>query len=110
MKTLSERMAHARTKKGLSQAALAKLVKCGQTTLASIENGRNNSSSALPKVAAILGVRLDWLLYGTGEMMDDVIDPEKRIVMEIYDRLRPELKKHLLSQSLGLDEINNIKP
>lgn len=66
MSTLRERMIEARTEAELSQGALAKLVKCGQTTIASIENGRNQSSSILARVAAVLNVNALWLAEGKG--------------------------------------------
>ena len=59
-------MTTARHAKGLSQAQLAKLVKCGQTTIASIENGRNRGSTVLARVAEVLGVHALWLAEGRG--------------------------------------------
>jgi transcriptional regulator with XRE-family HTH domain len=66
MDTLASRMRSARHAKGLSQAQLAKLVKCGQTTIASIENGRNQGSTVLARVADVLGVAALWLAEGRG--------------------------------------------
>lgn len=68
MKTLSERLAEARTAAGLSQAALANLAGCGQSTIGSIERGRNQGSTVLPRVAEILGVSALWLAEGRGPM------------------------------------------
>lgn len=66
MSSLRERLIEARTTKRLSQSALAKLVKCGQTTIASIENGRNQSSKLVPRIADVLGVSVKWLDTGKG--------------------------------------------
>jgi transcriptional regulator with XRE-family HTH domain len=45
MKTLAERLSEARADAGLSQGALAKQAGCGQSTIASIERGRNQGST-----------------------------------------------------------------
>lgn len=68
MSSLKERHIEAREAANLSQGALAKLVKCGQTTIASIENGRNQGSTFLPRIAEILGVESLWLAEGRGPM------------------------------------------
>ena len=67
MNTLKERLKEARTEAGLSQAALAKRAGCGQTTIASVENGRNQGSTILPRLAEILGVEPLWLAEGRGQ-------------------------------------------
>lgn len=66
MKTLAERFTEARTAAGLSQGALAKLAKCGQSTIASIERGRNQGSTVIPRVAEVLNVSALWLAEGRG--------------------------------------------
>ncbi|MEN5063590.1 XRE family transcriptional regulator [Achromobacter aegrifaciens] len=66
MTTLSQRMKEARSDAGLSQAALAKLVGSGQSTIASIENGRNQSAGNLVQIALALGVSPTWLAEGKG--------------------------------------------
>jgi transcriptional regulator with XRE-family HTH domain len=69
--TLRERLIEARSAAKLSQAELAKRVQCGQTTIASIENGRNQGSKVLPRVAVILGVEVLWLAEGRGPKYRD---------------------------------------
>lgn len=64
MSSLRERLIEARTDAKLSQADLARRAACGQTTIASIENGRNKSSTVLPRLAAVLGVEVLWLAEG----------------------------------------------
>jgi len=66
MKTLAERLAEARNEAGMSQGALAKLAGCGQSTIASVERGRNQGSTVLPRLAEILGVSALWLAEGRG--------------------------------------------
>jgi phage repressor protein C with HTH and peptisase S24 domain len=66
MSTLSERLKQARLDAGLSQAELAKLLGAGQSTIASIENGRNQSSGRLVEIAQLLRVNPTWLASGQG--------------------------------------------
>lgn len=66
MSALKDRLAEARTESGLSQAQLAKAVGAGQSTIASIENGRNKGSSLFLDLARALGVNVEWLMDGTG--------------------------------------------
>lgn len=66
MTTLKDRLAQARQDAGLSQAQLAKAVGAGQSTIASIENGRNKGSSLYLDLAKALGVNVEWLMAGTG--------------------------------------------
>lgn len=64
MTTLKDRLKEARADAGISQAALARLAKCGQTTIASIENGRNQGSTVITKLATALNVNPVWLAEG----------------------------------------------
>lgn len=70
MKTLRDRMKLARTEANVSQGALAKMLGIGQSTIASIENGRNQSSGHLVQIALALGVNPVWLADGKGKMRD----------------------------------------
>lgn len=65
MDTLAERLKLARKKKNLSQDALAKRIGTGQSTIASIENGRNKGSGKLVQLAQALDVRPEWLESGS---------------------------------------------
>lgn len=66
MSALKDRLAEARTEAGLSQAQLAKAVGAGQSTIASIENGRNKGSSLFLDLARALNVNVEWLMDGAG--------------------------------------------
>ena len=68
MSTLAERLKQARKEAGLSQGALARLVGTGQSTIGSIENGRNQGSGLLVDIARVLAVSPDWLARGHGHM------------------------------------------
>ncbi|CUJ01151.1 Helix-turn-helix [Achromobacter aegrifaciens] len=50
----------------MSQAQLAKIVGAGQSTIASIENGRNKGSSLFLDLARALNVNVEWLMDGAG--------------------------------------------
>lgn len=50
----------------MTQQRLAEVSKVAQTTIASIENGRNQGSTKIPKLAACLGVEALWLAEGEG--------------------------------------------
>lgn len=66
MSALKDRLAEARTESGMSQAQLAKAVGAGQSTIASIENGRNKGSSLFLDLARALNVNVEWLMDGAG--------------------------------------------
>ncbi len=66
MSTLSERLKESRSDLKISQAALAKKAGCGQSSVASIENGRNQGSTLIPLLAQVLGVSPLWLATGKG--------------------------------------------
>lgn len=62
--TIGERILKRRKAKGISRGELAKLAGLAYSTLADIENGNQNSTTKLHKVAAALGVRIEWLETG----------------------------------------------
>lgn len=66
MDTLAARLKFAREKRGLSQPALAGLVKITFQSIQAIENG--GGTKHLNAIARALNVRLDWLEDGLGEM------------------------------------------
>lgn len=68
MDTLAKRLKSAREQAGLSQASLAKLIGTGQSTIGSIENGRNQGSGKLLQIARALNVLPEWLETGRGQM------------------------------------------
>jgi transcriptional regulator with XRE-family HTH domain len=68
MSELASRLKKARADAGVSQAELAKRIGAGQSTIASIENGRNNGSGRLVDIAKALKVRREWLASGEGNM------------------------------------------
>lgn len=69
MSTFGERLREARTDKGLSQGALAKLVDVKQPTIAELESqGKGSKKTSL--LAKVLGVNPIWLSEGKGNKYD----------------------------------------
>jgi len=66
MNTLAERLTWARTRKNLSQAALAKLSGVSQSSIGNLESGIRFSSRRLANIAGTLGVNALWLAEGIG--------------------------------------------
>lgn len=86
MKTISERLRHARTtarlergERKMTQTELARRCGCAQTTIASIEV-RNRGSSMIPRIAYELGVSPLWLAEGRGPMRPDGDIPKRQHV------------------------------
>ena len=68
MDNLGKRLAAARERKQLTQAALAKRVGAGQSTIASLESRNKDASGALLlRIAKVLDIDLRWLIEG-GEL------------------------------------------
>ncbi len=61
MSNIGKRLIEARTKLNWSQQDLAAKAGVSQGTIGHLESGRNKSSTALPRIAAALGVTVEWL-------------------------------------------------
>lgn len=69
MRTLSERIKHAMQHAGVkTQSDLAELAGVSQPTIWKLLKGKTRKSRELPSIARALGVSLDWLSTGDGEM------------------------------------------
>lgn len=66
VKTLGERLKHAREMRGLSQEQLATAAKCSQSAVGNVEAGARQSLRNLILVARALSVSADWLFDGRG--------------------------------------------
>lgn len=64
--TLGERVRRLRQSRGLTQAALGKLVGMSQQTVHTIEQGDSQRPRRLLELARALGSSVDYLTYGTG--------------------------------------------
>jgi phage repressor protein C with HTH and peptisase S24 domain len=75
MATIGDRIRHARANgpaRKVSRRALAEAVGIGYSTLADVENGYSNSTTALHRIAKRLKVRIEWLESGKLPMEEDV--------------------------------------
>jgi len=66
MKTLAVRLQWARTKKNLSQEALAKKAGVSQSTIGNLESGLRQTARRITAIADILEVNPMWLSDGKG--------------------------------------------
>lgn len=67
MKTVGDRIRHARQQAQLSQKALARRASVGTSTIGSLECGRSHSTTRLIPIAKALGVSPSWLSTGKGD-------------------------------------------
>jgi transcriptional regulator with XRE-family HTH domain len=72
MNTIGERIAHARRMSGLSAAALGERAGLSKAIVAMLEGGQreNPHVNTVSAIARILGVRVEWLISGTGDTPD----------------------------------------
>ncbi len=80
MKTIAERLRHARDEKGWSQAHLASAAGVSQSTIGNIEAGIRQARGSLPQIAKALGVSHDWLADDDGPMKTNL--PVNHLVAE----------------------------
>lgn len=66
--TLADRLNLAMKEAGMSQGALAKASGVAQPTIWRLASGNAAGSTKIVQIASALGVNVDWLLSGTGEM------------------------------------------
>ena len=73
MKTLAERLKFARLQMipKCSQQKLANMSGLSQTTITMLENGTRDSTTKIVELAKALGVSVDWLSTGNGEMQPE---------------------------------------
>lgn len=70
---LGNRIRKTRMNCGITQEKLAEMVDISTNFMSLIENGRNMSVETLVKIAAALGVTVDYLLSDTMEVKSDKI-------------------------------------
>lgn len=72
---MGQRLQAVRTERGLTKAALARLVELKAPSLSQIENGGQSGVDTVERIAKALGVSPGWLAYGVGPM---VLPPRRR--------------------------------
>ena len=79
---MGERLSALRTERGLTKAALARLVGISPSTVADIEKGAQTGVDVLESLAKALGVSTAWLAFGEGPREI----PKKRRVRTVRDQ------------------------
>lgn len=82
MKTLSERLTHARALAGISQSELARRIGVKPQSIQAIESGRVRTSKFTFKMAKVLGVPPEWLDEGKGEPPSEAFPDETAAELE----------------------------
>lgn len=113
MGSIGERLRSARIQRGLTQDALANLLDppLTQGSIAHIENGRSENSRHIIWLALVLGLRIEWLLTGKGEMfevqwpwttpMGEVATLPPHVLEDIGDYIQMKVSKH--QEKIGND-------
>ena len=102
MKTLADRVAHAREARGWNQSELARRVGVKPQAVQQIESGQTKRSKFLPEIAAVTGFSLSWLLSGEGAMLPEgnaPLTPDERALLEKY-RLLNQMGKNYAQKAL----------
>lgn len=110
MNTYGQRLRDARKKKGLSQAALAKLAGCKQPTIFSIENGDTQSTGLTVILSKILDISPFWLEYGTlpREWKVQSLDSVTQEAIEIFESSDHDTKHQMLGAIKALRSIRDL--
>jgi transcriptional regulator with XRE-family HTH domain len=110
MKDLGIRLKRIREEKGLNQREFAKEIGISQGMLSGIENGIEKFSERTRKIVCLrFGIENNWLLTGQGPMFtppkpspeailgqgERELTPEEQELLEIYDKLTPEIQKEV---------------
>lgn len=72
MQTIGERIAQARSLSGLSAAALGEKAGLSKAIVSMLEGGQreNPHVNTISAIARVLGIRVEWLIDGTGAAPD----------------------------------------
>lgn len=101
--TIQSRLKDARKKSGLTQAEVAALVGISQPTYSQLESGVSKSSTLLPQLAFVLGVRPHWLATGTGPREGDMtLDIDERELVAAWRTMPKSSKELVLTQFRAL--------
>lgn len=102
-RTLQDRLKSARKSAGLTQSQIAQKVGIKQATYSGLETGKQISSTLLPQIAFVLGVRPYWLATGQGPRNEsDSLDVDERELIAAWRTLPEESKQLVLTQFRAL--------
>jgi transcriptional regulator with XRE-family HTH domain len=88
--SFAERLSHARTLRGLSQASLARACKLSQGAIGNYERGMRHSAKRIFKIAEVLQVNAQWLSEGIGPM-----EPLSSPALTHYELTDPRPPQHV---------------
>lgn len=112
--TLAERLKAARKFAGLTQKQLEEKSGVTQQTISNIEQGIQDKSTDVVKLAIACGVRAEWLSEGVGEMADGLYihDEKLKRLFEICQQLPGYDVERLFQAGNALKKLNdkNVKP
>lgn len=101
--TLQTRLKEARRAAGLTQPQVAEKVGMSQPNYSDLERGKNKSSTLLPQIAFVLGVRPYWLATGEGPRSEDeLLDIDERELIAAWRTFALESKRTVLTQFKAL--------
>lgn len=111
--TIGDRIKLARLAKRLTQAKLAELAGVSQSMIGNIEAGIRQKPRELLPIAMALGVRMDWLVNGKGQMnlalSADALEnwPFSLFTPDDYELIDLEYRKRIENELAG--EIQRVK-
>jgi transcriptional regulator with XRE-family HTH domain len=106
VKNLSDRLKWARSRAGVSQAAVAEAVGISQPTYSDLEKGRQRTTGVLPQIAAFLGVEALWLAAGKGAPCEEDSMPSPpgysdQEYQALVEGLPPEMVQEVVKKYLA---------
>ena len=106
--TVNKRLVAIRGHFGMSQREFCKRLGVTQSTYAPFETGRREMRDAyITLICRVYGVDETWFRTGEGEMFAEKADMSLDELLSIYDTLSPSLKRFLLRQAKGLQELQD---
>ncbi len=101
MTTFAQRLRLALERKGISQAEAARQAHISQQSINYIINNNLKSSKLAPKIASVLNINPEWLIYGTGKFQETKIY-ELPLIHSLY------LLNKFLKQSVDEEQMEYI--
>lgn len=88
MESIAERMKYLRNSFNLSQKEFSKIIGLGQSRLSEIESGKNKPSfDTLVAISENFSISMDWLISGTGSIMEKHDNPQNETTYS-YDEVK----------------------
>lgn len=103
---LSDRLKAARDRAGLTQEQLSKKSGVAQQVISKLENGKQQETAGIVKIAIACGVRPEWLDMEQGEMVDGlyVHDEKLKQLLKVAQELPEYGKDKAIKEVIDLAE------